>query len=166
VNGGPAAARIRPVVPGDEAKVLHFVRELARYERREHEVDLDEGRLREHLFGPQSVIGALLAEIDREPVGFALHFASYSTFATRPCLHLEDLFVLEQWRGRGIGLQLLRALAALAVERGCARLEWTVLDWNEAAIGFYEQQGARVLPDWRVCRLDGQALRDVASAAT
>jgi GNAT superfamily N-acetyltransferase len=79
---------------------------------------------------------------------------------------LEDLFVLEQWRGRGIGLQLLRALAALAVERGCARLEWTVLDWNEAAIGFYEQQGARVLPDWRVCRLDGQALRDVASAAT
>ena len=105
-----------------------------------------------------------LAETAAEPVGFALFFQSYSTFRTMPCLHLEDLFVLPEHRGRGIGLSLLRAVAAEAVGRGCPRLDWDVLDWNASAIGFYEKQGARLLNDWRICRLEGEALARAAAA--
>ncbi|MCU0863996.1 MAG: GNAT family N-acetyltransferase, partial [Planctomycetes bacterium] len=99
------------------------------------------------------------------PVGFALFFQNYSTFKTRPCLHLEDLFVDPACRGKGIGLALLRATAAVAVARGCPRLDWNVLDWNAPAIGFYEAQGARLMSDWRLCRLDGEALASLAAAA-
>jgi GNAT superfamily N-acetyltransferase len=155
---------IRPVVPGDERHVLRFIRELAVYERLEHQLDVDESRLREHLFGARPACEALLAELGGKPVGFALFFTTYSTFRTAPCMHLEDLFVMPDARGHGIGLALLRRVAAIAHERGCPRLDWNVLDWNTPAIGFYEAQGAVVLPDWRVCRLEGDALRRCALA--
>jgi GNAT superfamily N-acetyltransferase len=157
-------SQIRTAVPGDEPIVARFILELARYERLEHEVDLSEERLTEHLFGERPVCGALIAEQDGEPVGFALHFISYSTFWCRPCLFLEDLYVSPEHRGGGHGLSLLRACAQLAVERDCPRLDWHVLDWNQLALDFYQRQGAEVLPDWRTCRLDGDALRAMAQA--
>lgn len=159
------SVEIRPARPGDEPHVARFIRDLARYERLEHQLDLDEARLREHLFGDRPVCRALIAELAERsdaPVGFALFFTSYSTFWTRPCVHLEDLFVDPDCRGRGVGLSLLRAVAAAAVEMGAPRLNWNVLDWNRLAIDFYERQGAEVLPDWRTCRLEGDALRAFA----
>jgi GNAT superfamily N-acetyltransferase len=156
---------VRAAAPGDEALVARFIRDLARYERMEDQLDVSEARLRRDLFGPAPACGALLAEWDGAPAGFALFFATYSTFRTEPCLHLEDLFVAPELRGKGIGLALLAAVAAVAVQRGCPRLDWQVLDWNAPAIGFYERQGARVLPDWRVCRLEGDALRRCAATA-
>lgn len=161
-----AGLTIRDAVPGDTRQIATFIRDLARYERLEHELELDEARLEQHLFGPEPVCGALLAERDGLPVGFALFFTSYSTFLTAPCLYLEDLFVAPEHRGHGVGLGLLRAVAALAVARGCRRLDWAVLDWNTPAIGFYEQQGARLMSDWRICRLDGDALQRVAAAGS
>ncbi len=156
---------VRPAVPADVPQIATFIRDLARYEKLEHRLDLDERRLHLHLFGAVPACGALLAECDGEPAGFALFFATYSTFRTQPCLHLEDLFVRPEFRGRGVGLALLRAVAAVAVARGCPRLDWQVLDWNTSAIGFYERQGAQLLADWRVCRLDGEALAACAAAA-
>lgn len=153
---------MRAATPADVPAIARFIRELARYEQLEHHLEIDEPRLHAHLFGPVPACGALLADADGEPAGFALWFQTYSTFKTQPCLHLEDLFVLPRFRGRGLGLALLRSLAALAVARGCPRLDWQVLDWNAPAIAFYEKQGARVLTDWRVCRLDGDALRAAA----
>ena len=147
----------------DVPHVARFIRELARYERLEHQVDLSEERLREHLCGPHPACGALLARVNGEPAGFALFFPTYSTFRTEPCLWLEDLFVSPEHRGRGIGLALLRAVARVAVERGCPRLDWAVLDWNTPAIGFYERHGARLLSDWRICRVDDDALRQLAA---
>lgn len=164
-RGGHGAVVVRPAGPEDVAHVARFIRELARYEKLEHHLDLDLQRLREHLGGPQPQCGALLALLDGEPVGFALFFPTYSTFRTRSCLHLEDLFVQPDRRGHGIGLALLRAVAAVAVARGCPRLDWNVLDWNTSAIGFYERQGAQLLSDWRVCRLEGDALQRAAAAA-
>ncbi|MCB9876920.1 MAG: GNAT family N-acetyltransferase [Planctomycetes bacterium] len=158
------AFAIRAAAPDDVAHIARFIRELAAYERLEHELAIDEKALAMHLFGPTPCCGALLAECDGAPVGFALHFTSYSTFLTSPCLHLEDLYVEPAQRGKGVGLALLRATAAVAVARGCQRLDWAVLDWNTPAIGFYERQGARVLPDWRVCRVDGEALAAMAAA--
>lgn len=157
---------IRPAVATDVPHILHCIRELARYERLEHECDLDAARLREHLFGEAPVAFALIAEQQGVPVGFALCFPTYSTFKTRACLHLEDLFVLPEHRGGGHGLALLRAVAHEAVRRGCPRLGWNVLDWNEPAIGFYRAQGAELLPDWRTCRLAGAALAQMAAAAS
>ncbi len=156
------AVLIRPAAPPDVPVIATFIRDLARFEQLEHLVDLDEARLREHLFGPVPACGALLAVADGRAVGFALFFQTYSTFRTQSCLHLEDLFVQPEHRGRGIGLALLRAVAAIAVARGCPRLDWQVLDWNVGAIGFYEQQGAHLLRDWRVCRLEGDALANCA----
>jgi len=161
-TGGPV--HVRAAGPDDVGHIARFIRELARYERLEHLVDCDEARLREHLCGANRACGALLAEITGEPVGFALYFQTYSTFRTRPCLHLEDLFVLPEHRGRGLGLALLRACAAETVRQGCPRLGWNVLDWNEPAIAFYRAQGADVLPDWRTCRLAGEALARLAAA--
>lgn len=157
------AVVVRAATAADAAHVARFIRELARYEQLEHQLDLDEARLRDHLGGAQPACGALLAEIAGTPIGFALFFPTYSTFRTEICLHLEDLFVLPERRGHGIGLALLRAVAAVAVQRGCPRLDWNVLDWNTSAIGFYERHGARVLPDWRTCRLDGDALSRLAA---
>ena len=162
--GSGAHVHVRAAGPDDVGHIARFICELARYERLEHQVDCDEVRLREHLCGASPACSALLAEVAGEPVGFALYFQTYSTFRTKPCLHLEDLFVLPEYRGRGIGLRLLRAVAAEAVARGFPRLDWNVLDWNVSAIGFYERQGARLLSDWRICRLEGEALARAAAA--
>lgn len=155
---------VRPATPADVPLLLRCIRELARYEKLEHELDTDGSRLERALFGPSASVFAFVAEDGGEPVGFALGFATFSTFKTNLCLHLEDLFVFEPHRGRGHGLRLLRAVAAEAVRRGASRLQWNVLDWNAPAIAFYEAQGASLLQDWRICRLDGDALAAMASA--
>jgi GNAT superfamily N-acetyltransferase len=154
---------IRPATRADVPVILRFICELADYERLRGEVEVDERTLAEHLFGPEPVCSALIAEDDGRPVGFALWFVSYSTFKMRPCLWLEDLYVVPQARGRGHGKALLRHLARIAVERGYARFDWAVLEWNEPAIRFYREIGARMLTDWRICRLDGAALRKLGS---
>lgn len=153
---------IRPARPGDESTILAFVHALARYEKLERQLDTDPERLREHLFGDPPACAALIAEADGEPVGFALYFPKYSTFQTAPTLHLEDLFVLPEHRGGGHGEALLRAVAREARRRGCRHLDWVVLDWNVRAIGFYRRLGARVLVDWRFCRVTGEALDSLA----
>ena len=154
---------IRAAGPGDGALVAHFIRELARFEKLEHQLEVDVDRLEQQLSAPVPVFSVLFAELDGEPVGFALFFVNYSTFKTSPGLYLEDLCVLPEHRGRGIGLALLRAVAAEAVERDFPRLDWCVLDWNVDAIAFYERQGATLLADWRVCRLQGEALARAAA---
>jgi GNAT superfamily N-acetyltransferase len=156
------APKIRPAVPADVPQVFAFIRALARFERLEHEVETEGAveRLHVHLFGPRPACEVLIAEdpaAGGSALGFALFFPVYSTFKTEVCLHLEDLFVLPEARGRGIGEALLRAVAAVGDARGCARVQWNVLDWNRGAIQFYERLGATVLPDWRTCRVEGRA---------
>lgn len=151
--------RIVPASVADVPLILHFIRELAAYERLTHEVVATEERLQATLFGPAPAAEVVLAYVGTEPVGFALFFPTYSTFLARQGLYLEDLFVPPDWRGRGIGRRLLEYLGALAVERGCGRLEWSVLDWNASAIRFYEQLGARPVDGWIRYRLTGEALR-------
>jgi GNAT superfamily N-acetyltransferase len=144
---------IRPAQPGDEGRLFELVKALARYERLEHAVTGSAEALGRHLFGERPVIEALLAEERGVAVGYALFFGTYSTFLTQPGLYLEDVFVLETHRRRGIGRALLSEVKRVAVARGAGRLEWTVLDWNANAIAFYEGFGAQVLPDWRICRV-------------
>jgi GNAT superfamily N-acetyltransferase len=151
--------RIRPARPGDEHRLFDLIQELARYEKLEHLVTGDVERLRDHLFGARPLVEALLAESAADALGFALFFGNYSTFLTTPGVYLEDIFVIESARGRGIGRALLREVARIAHERGAGRLEWTVLDWNTKAIAFYESAGATVMPDWRVCRVTGDRLK-------
>jgi GNAT superfamily N-acetyltransferase len=150
---------IRPATASDVSTICRLIRALAEYEHLSHEVILDENRLREHLFGPRPYAEVLLAEDQGEVVGFALVFHNYSTFLGKPGLYLEDLFVRPEHRSKGHGKALLRAVARMAVERGCGRLEWAVLDWNEPAIGFYRSLGAAPLDQWIVYRLTGEALR-------
>ena len=139
--------------------ILTLIRELAEFERLLHEVVADETLLRAHLFGERPAAEVLLGfEADGEPMGFALFFQNFSTFLARPGIYLEDLYVRPDKRGRGLGRALLTRLARLAVERGCGRLDWSVLDWNENAIGFYKKLGARIMEDWRTCRVTGEAL--------
>jgi GNAT superfamily N-acetyltransferase len=142
--------------------ILQFIRELADYERLEHRVTATEADIERWLFGPASVAEAVIARIGGEPVGFALFFPNFSTFLGKPGIYLEDLFVREHARGRGVGRALMTYLARLAVERGWGRVEWAVLDWNAPAITFYRGLGADLLEDWRMCRLTGEALRRVA----
>jgi len=153
---------IRPATPADVPTICRLIRGLADYEKLTDEVVLDEGRLREHLFGPRPYAEVLLAEEGTEIIGFALFFHNYSTFLGRPGIYLEDLFVDPARRGTGHGKALLLALAKLAVERGCGRLEWSVLDWNEPAIRFYESLGAVAMKEWTVYRVTGDALRQLA----
>ncbi|MFM2411106.1 MAG: hypothetical protein RL481_1934, partial [Pseudomonadota bacterium] len=127
-----------------------------------HEVRFDEAVLGDRLFGPRPYAEVLIGEIDGEPQGFALFFHNFSTFEGRPGIYLEDLFVRPEARGSGLGKALLQRLAALAVERDCARLEWAVLDWNEPSIGFYKALGARPMDEWTVFRVDGAALEALA----
>lgn len=149
---------IRPATPDDVPIVFSLVRELAEYEKLAHEVVGDEASLRAHLFGEPRRAEVLLVEDAGEVVGFALFFHNYSTFLTRPGIYLEDLFVRPAHRRRGHGRALLQALARLAVERGCGRFEWSVLDWNRSAMDFYESLGARQMEAWRLCRVSGDDL--------
>ena len=149
---------IRPATPADAALILYFVRELAIYERAEHEVVTDEDGIRESIFGPQSTVSALICLLDDKPVGFAVYFFNYSTWLGRRGLFLEDLYVSPEFRGLGAGKALLHHLAREAVAKGCGRFEWNVLDWNTPAIEFYESLGARPQSEWTGYRLTGDAL--------
>ena len=140
---------IRPAVPSDLDTVAALIRELAEYEHLAHEVVLDVEELREHLFGSHPFAEVLIAEsVEGDAVGFALFFHNFSTFLGRPGIHLEDLFVRPEARGAGHGLALLRALGGIARDRGCGRIEWNVLDWNEPSIAFYDALGARPVAGW------------------
>ncbi len=156
------ALEITPATPEDVPLVLRFIRELAEYERLAHAVVATPEELREQLFGERPSAEVLIAREEGEPAGFAVFFHNFSTFLGRRGLYLEDLYVRPELRGRGVGRALLRALARVAAERGCGRLEWSVLDWNEPAIRFYRSLGARPLEEWTVYRLDGEALRHLA----
>lgn len=169
---GPVVVRIRAAVRDDLPVILEFIRALAEYERLLHEVVATRERLDATLFGSRPAAEVVLAEVAAapggavagrwEPAGFALFFPTYSTFLALPGIHLEDLFVRPEHRGRGVGRALLAHLAALVVERGWGRLEWAVLDWNEPAIGFYRSLGARPLDDWTTFRVTGQELAALA----
>jgi len=158
-----SSVQIVPAGPGDAPTILQMIKGLAEYEQLTHEVTATEADIRQSLFGPSPAAEVVLAYVGDAAVGFALFFHNFSTFVGRPGLYLEDLFVVPEWRGKGVGRQLLGHLAVIAEERRCGRMEWAVLDWNESAIGFYQKLGAQVLDDWRICRLTGDALRRAAS---
>jgi GNAT superfamily N-acetyltransferase len=155
---------IRPAAPSDLPLIAALIRELADYERLTSEVRFDPAVLGEMLFGQRPYAEVAIGEADGTAQGFALFFHNFSTFEGRPGIYLEDLFVRPAARGLGLGKALLAHLAALAVERGCARLEWAVLDWNEPAIGFYRQLGARPMDEWTTMRLDGAALAQLGAS--
>ena len=154
---------IRAANPDDVSVILRMIKELADYEKMADQVVADESLLRESLFGARPAAEVLLAFAGEEPVGFAVYFHTFSTFLARPGMYLEDLFVVPAWRARGVGKQLLARVAQVAVDRGCGRMEWSVLDWNEPAIGFYKKLGARPMDEWTVYRLTGKTLNDAAS---
>jgi GNAT superfamily N-acetyltransferase len=156
---------IRPARPEDAELLVNLVRELAVYEKLEQHALATPDDFRRHLFGPRPAAEAAVAEVDGEPAGFALWFGTFSTFRGQPGLYLEDIFVKPAYRGRGIGKGLLAAVARRAVERGCGRLEWSVLDWNAPAIGFYQSFGARPMDDWTVYRIEDEPLRRLADIA-
>lgn len=158
-----ARAEIRPATEDDVPIILSLIRELAEYERLSHEVVATEGLLRESLFGERRGAEVLIACCKGAPAGFALFFHSFSTFLGRPGIYLEDLYVKPEFRGRGIGRALLAHLARLAKERGCGRLEWAVLDWNEPAIKLYKSIGAVPMDEWTVYRVTGEALETLAT---
>jgi len=158
-----ADVEIRPAVPDDSPVILRFICELAEYEKLSGEVTADEGALRASLFGKSPAAEVLIAELDGEPVGFALFFPSYSTFLAKPGLYLEDLFVRPVARGKGVGAALMSALAQIAVERRYGRFEWSVLDWNEPALAFYASLGAVPQSEWTVQRLTGAPLEALAA---
>jgi GNAT superfamily N-acetyltransferase len=153
---------IRPAIEPDLDLIIEFIRALAEYERLADEVRLDRDVLATHLFGSAPKAEVLIAERDGAAVGFALFFHNFSTFEGRPGIYLEDLFVSPEARGSGAGKALLAALATLALERGCARLEWSVLDWNTPAIDFYRSLGAKSMDEWTINRVEGAALSALA----
>ncbi len=154
----PAGFSLRPAEPRDVAAIVALIRGLAEFERLTHLLEVTPEKLHPHLFGSRPVAEAMVAEADARVVAFALFFTNFSTFLARPGLYLEDLFVEPAQRGRGIGAAMLRRLARTAAARGYGRFEWSVLDWNEHAIRFYEKMGATVMPDWRICRITGDTL--------
>jgi GNAT superfamily N-acetyltransferase len=155
--------QIRAAAPSDIPLILELIRALAEYEKLADACVATEERLTETLFGPRPYAEAIIAEWNGEPAGLALYFHNYSTFLARPGVYLEDLFVKPELRGRGIGKALLARLARIAVERGCGRMEWAVLDWNTPSIGFYRKLGAKPMEDWTVFRLTGEDLEKLAS---
>jgi GNAT superfamily N-acetyltransferase len=157
--------QIRPATEHDVPLILQLIKALAVYEHMSTEVVATEASVRSSLFGERPAAEVLIASWDREPAGFAVFFSNYSTFLGRSGIYLEDLFVLPEFRRRGVGRRLLGHLARLAVTRGCGRLEWSVLDWNEPAIRFYRSVGARSMDEWTVYRLTGPALERFASEA-
>ena len=150
----------------DVGLIIDFIRQLADYEEMKDEVVTEEDRLRQSLFGERRVAEVVIASYEGEPAGFALFFHNFSTFLGQPGIYLEDLFVIPELRGHGIGRILLSFLARLAVERGCGRLEWWVLDWNEPAIRFYERLGAKPMDEWTVYRVTGDTLRELAEPSS
>ncbi|GMU38287.1 MAG: GNAT family N-acetyltransferase [Phycisphaerae bacterium] len=166
-EGAPrvSSLEIRPATVADVPLIVALIRELAEYERLSHACAATEDALRRHLFGARPFAEALVAEVEGRGVGFALFFHTFSTFEAAPTLYLEDLYVRPEERRRGVGKALLTRLAKLAVERGCRRFEWSVLEWNRPAIDFYVGLGARLLDDWRICRVDGAALTALATGA-
>jgi len=153
---------IRRGTERDVPTILALIRGLAEYERLAHEMEATAARVRAHGFGRRRYFETIICRRGGKPVGFALYFFTYSTFLARPTLYLEDLFVLPAERGTGAGKALLRALARIAVRRGCGRLEWAVLDWNRPAIGFYKRLGAKLRRQWILTRLTGPPLRRLA----
>ena len=149
---------LRFATAGDVPQILAFVQGLAEYEKLAHACVATEESLRQTLFGPRPYAEVILGEFDGKPAGFALFFHNYSTFRAAPGIYLEDLYVLPESRGHGVGKALLKQLAKLAVERGCARLEWSVLDWNTPAIEFYKSLGAEPQDEWTIFRVAGEAL--------
>ena len=163
--GAPADFQIRAAEPDDAPVIRSLIRELAEYEKAPHDAIVTEAQIRETLFGPQRRAEVVIACEGRDPVGFAVFFHNYSTWLGRPGLYLEDLFVRPQARGRGYGRRLLAHLAMIAEERRCGRMEWSVLDWNEPAIGFYRALGATPMEEWTVYRLTGPSLSSLAAEA-
>ena len=151
--------QLRPAEPRDVPALVGLIGELADFENLSHLLQLTPETLAPHLFGERPVVEAVVAEAGGGVVGFALFFTNFSTFLAQPGLYLEDLYVQPAYRGAGIGKALLNHLGALAVVRGYGRFEWSVLDWNEHAIRFYQKMGATVMPDWRICRVTGEALQ-------
>jgi len=157
---------IEPATPADVPMILQLIRELAEFERLLDEVTATEEQLHEHLFGPQPKAEVIMGRLQPggEVAGFALYFHNFSTFLARPGIYLEDLYVRQQYRGRGYGEQLLRRLAGIAIERNCGRLEWSVLDWNQRAIDFYKSLGAAPMSEWTMYRVTGSALQKLGNA--
>ena len=153
---------LRPATPADLAAIVGLIHELAAFEALTHLVVVTPESLAPHLFGERPAAEAVVGEVDGVVAAFALYFTNFSTFLAQPGLYLEDLYVQPAHRGNGLGRALLQHLGALAVERGCGRFEWSVLDWNENAIRFYESMGATVMPDWRICRIAGDTLQGFA----
>jgi GNAT superfamily N-acetyltransferase len=156
---------IRHATPDDLPLIAQFIRDLADYERLAHEVRFNEAVLGDRLFGARPYAEVLIGEIDGSPQGFALFFHNFSTFEGKPGVYLEDLFVRPEARGSGLGKALLAALAQIAIQRDCARLEWWVLDWNDPAISFYKKLGAKPMDEWTTFRVDGDALDTLAQGA-
>ena len=154
---------IRPATPADVPAIFSLIQALAEYEKLLDQVTGSIEHLQSDLFGEKPYAEAIVAVVDHKLIGFALFLHNYSTFLTKPGIYLEDLFVLPEYRGQGIGKAILTQLAQIAVERDCGRLEWCVLDWNETAIDFYQRMGATVLPDWRICRVTGEVLSQMAA---
>ena len=157
---------LRAAEPRDVTAIVALITELAEFEQLTHLLEVTPDKLAPHLFGARPVAECVVAEVAGEVVAFALFFSNYSTFLARPGLYLEDLYVRPAHRGSGLGRALLEHLARLAIERGCGRFEWSVLDWNVNAIAFYEKLGATVMPDWRICRLSGERLAALGVPAT
>ena len=155
---------IRLATPEDVPTILAFIQGLAEYEKLADQVVATEDKLKQTLFGDKRYAEVVIAEYNQQAAGFALFFHNYSTFLAKPGIYLEDLFVLPDFRGKGLGKVLLSYLAKLAVERDCGRLEWSVLDWNQPAIDFYQAQGATMLHDWRINRVTGENLKALAQS--
>lgn len=162
--------KLRAATRADASVIFELIKALAKYEKLSHAVTGNVASLEAHLFGEpgsdrsnyRPIAEAIIAELTGKPVGFSLFFHNYSTFLTQPGIYIEDLFVLPEYRGRGIGKRLVSYIAKLAVSRNCGRLEWSVLDWNESAIGFYQHIGASILDEWRICRVTDDSLSNLA----
>lgn len=159
------AHHLRAAAPRDLEAIVALIGELAEFEQLTHLLEVTPETLRPHLFGERPVAECVVGEADGEVVAFALFFTNFSTFLAKPGLYLEDLYVRPAQRGTGLGKALLEHLGRLAAERGCGRFEWSVLDWNERAIRFYEGLGATVMPDWRICRITGERLASFGAKA-
>jgi GNAT superfamily N-acetyltransferase len=156
------AHTLRAAEPRDVSAIVGLIHELAAFEKLSHLCQTSAESLAPHLFGARPVAECVVGEVDAEVIAFALFFTNFSTFLAKPGLYLEDLYVQPSHRGTGLGKALLEHLGRLAAERGCGRFEWSVLDWNENAIRFYESMGATVMPDWQLCRISGERLQAFA----